>query len=681
MRIKNLRLKNIRSYEDQSIEFPGGSVLLSGDIGCGKSSILYAIDFALFGITKDLSGGSLLRHGEKEGEVELHFDVDGKDVVITRTLKQGKGVTQDAGSLVIDGKKSMLTALELKQKILELLQYPPELLTKKSLIYRYTVYTPQDEMKSILLGDDRVRLDTLRKVFGIDKYQRMKKNGEVFLKLVKQRVKVLQERVYGLAEKNTSLETLRTQEQDVVQRLSLVAPRLSSLQGDIQTHKTSLEALDKDVAVYREGQKAMQIAETALHHHKQQMVSLREDLPRLETDVQSLQQQIGSSVAVDSSSLQDLQGKITKIEEKIQMLRSKMQECHVHIAACNKNIVDISSLDVCPLCQQSVDASHVAHVKITEEKKISDHKATLESYQSEEALLKVPLDTMKQDVGVLEGQMKKQELVQFQQKTLEEKQQRLVDLRTQSSAILEDVHRYEGLVAAAEARVSSFRGKENEAVALKQRLDGMLEEEKKVMMKKVKLEHEQLAVQKDLERVQGEITQLKAVEMSLQELVQSRDWIGDCFLPMLDVMERQVMLKVHHDFDELFQKWLMMLVDSEVMKVRLDDGFRPVVEQNGHETEYGHLSGGEKTAAALAYRLALNQVINTIIGVVKTRDLLILDEPTDGFSAEQLDKMRDLLDQLDAKQIILVSHEDRIESFVDNVIRVEKQEHVSRVLM
>ena len=58
---------------------------------------------------------------------------------------------------------------------------------------------------------------------------------------------------------------------------------------------------------------------------------------------------------------------------------------------------------------------------------------------------------------------------------------------------------------------------------------------------------------------------------------------------------------------------------------------------------------------------------------------IILDEPTDGFSAEQLDRVRDVLDQIGVKQVILVSHESKIESFVDYVIRIEKEEHISRV--
>ena len=71
--------------------------------------------------------------------------------------------------------------------------------------------------------------------------------------------------------------------------------------------------------------------------------------------------------------------------------------------------------------------------------------------------------------------------------------------------------------------------------------------------------------------------------------------------------------------------------------------------------------------------LLLNQVINSFLSKIKTRDLVILDEPTDGFSEQQLDKMREVLDELNVSQLIIVSHEQKIESFVDNVIRFKKE--------
>ena len=115
-----------------------------------------------------------------------------------------------------------------------------------------------------------------------------------------------------------------------------------------------------------------------------------------------------------------------------------------------------------------------------------------------------------------------------------------------------------------------------------------------------------------------------------------------------------------------------MLV-SDSFNVRLSEDFTPIIEQQDYEIDYAYLSGGERTAIALAYRLALNQVINSFLSKIKTRDLVILDEPTDGFSEQQLDKMREVLDELNVSQLIIVSHEQKIESFVDNVIKFKKE--------
>ena len=95
MNIKKIVLNNIRSYKQQRIDFLEGSTLLSGDIGSGKTSILLAIEFALFGLQPGQRGSSLLRNGESEGGVLIEFEVDGKEITIERTLKRGKTVSQD----------------------------------------------------------------------------------------------------------------------------------------------------------------------------------------------------------------------------------------------------------------------------------------------------------------------------------------------------------------------------------------------------------------------------------------------------------------------------------------------------------------------------------------------------------------------------------------------------------
>ena len=185
MLLKSIKLKNIRSYADETLNFPDGSLLLSGDIGAGKSTILIAIEFCLFGFRpKELDGSTLLRHGEKEGSVTLTFDIDEKETVIKRTLKKGsKSISQASGHIISGDMKKELTPVELKAEMLNILGYPKNILNKsKDLIYRYTVYTPQEDMKSIIKENPENRLDVLRKVFNIDKYRQIRENTSVYIR-------------------------------------------------------------------------------------------------------------------------------------------------------------------------------------------------------------------------------------------------------------------------------------------------------------------------------------------------------------------------------------------------------------------------------------------------------------------------------------------------------------------
>lgn len=104
-----------------------------------------------------------------------------------------------------------------------------------------------------------------------------------------------------------------------------------------------------------------------------------------------------------------------------------------------------------------------------------------------------------------------------------------------------------------------------------------------------------------------------------------------------------------------------------------------MITVNGYDSLFNDLSGGEKSAVSLAYRLALNKIINERYQEVKTKDLLILDEPTDGFSQEQINKMQDVFDNLNVRQMIIISHERTLDSFVSDVFTFSKINHKTKV--
>lgn len=79
MRPLTLRLIGFRSYADARVDFSHHSlVVVSGDTGSGKTSLLDGVCFALYGKTPELGGArELLSLGAAHGEVELGFSTGG----------------------------------------------------------------------------------------------------------------------------------------------------------------------------------------------------------------------------------------------------------------------------------------------------------------------------------------------------------------------------------------------------------------------------------------------------------------------------------------------------------------------------------------------------------------------------------------------------------------------------
>jgi len=213
MILKSLELKNIRSYKDRTtIDFPEGTCLFSGDIGSGKSSLLMAIEFALFGLGNQ-RGGSLLRTGESRGHVKLRFSANGKDYEVFRSLKRSKNATsQDKTYIKTERGKLKLSATEMKEKILNILGFrEPASPRAKSVIYRYAVYTPQEEMKYILLVNEDKRLETFRQAFNLKKYETARDNAKTLFRVVEGKRRELEGEVKDLDSLKNDLKKIKKQ--------------------------------------------------------------------------------------------------------------------------------------------------------------------------------------------------------------------------------------------------------------------------------------------------------------------------------------------------------------------------------------------------------------------------------------------------------------------------------------
>ncbi len=104
-----------------------------------------------------------------------------------------------------------------------------------------------------------------------------------------------------------------------------------------------------------------------------------------------------------------------------------------------------------------------------------------------------------------------------------------------------------------------------------------------------------------------------------------------------------------------------------------------VITRSGRETPITLLSGGEKTALALSYILALNRLMASGIG------FLALDEPTSELDDERRRKLMELIGGMAqgegrvVDQLIVVTHHDEVADSVDALCRVSKRQGYSRV--
>lgn len=143
-------------------------------------------------------------------------------------------------------------------------------------------------------------------------------------------------------------------------------------------------------------------------------------------------------------------------------------------------------------------------------------------------------------------------------------------------------------------------------------------------------------------------------------------------------LESDKLSAVQRDIRIKTKEYFGLLMQDEDRGVELKD-FAPCMTRrvNGQWQTISQPSGGERSSLALAYRLALSYVARRYQGIGV--GFIILDEPTDGFSEEQLKNFRSTLDRVEAEQLIIVTHHTALESLGGGVIKVTYAQDGSRV--
>ncbi len=680
MILKKIRMQNIRSYENVELEFPLGSTVLSGDIGSGKTSILLAIEFALFGLQPGQRGSSLLRNGKDRGYVSLEIEIDDNTFVIERGLKRGKSISQSYARIQINGKQEEKSITELKNKVLSLLNYPKEFFRKTNILYRFTVYTPQEQMRQIILEKSEARLDTLRHIFGIDKYKRIRENTDIFTSRLREKARGYEGEIKNLEELRKKLREKQHNLQKLKKNLTILKKEFENRRKKRLEVEEKIKEIEKKIEEKERYEREAEKTNIMLVTRKELISSLKTEIEKLRSEVEEL-----TKIKLDLKQMENkkkaLKEKEKKEEEKnkgyleivskIRALNSKISE--------SKNLIEqISNIDLCPTCLQEVSEDYKKNIVRKLEEDISKNTKQIFQLNKEKQESIKGIEDLKKEILILTEDLANLNLLKVKLDGIREKGDKLNELEKQKISAEKDVSLLEKQILTLKEAASVLKKFDLIHEENKEQLQELMQKEKEKEIELASSEKERDMTLDSINEIGAEIEEKEAIKSKLLKITELEDWLSSSFLSLISFTERNIMLKLREEFSKLFNEWFNILV-PEIFTVRLDEEFTPIIQQQDYQLDYSFLSGGERTAIALAYRLALNQVINSLLSKIKTRDLVILDEPTDGFSEAQLDKMRDVLNQLKVKQLILVSHEPKIESFVEHIIKFKKEAGVTSV--
>ena len=172
--ITRVKLKNWKSHRDTELRFGDGTNVLVGMMGAGKSAVLDAITYALFGTlpavqSRRIKLEDLITSRPKplgRAEVEVNFVApDGNEYIVKRVVERGSGTSlselrKATGELIESPSSGRVN--ELVKSLLEL-DYD---------LFERAIYSEQNRLDYFLTLPKGRRMESIDELLGINKLER-----------------------------------------------------------------------------------------------------------------------------------------------------------------------------------------------------------------------------------------------------------------------------------------------------------------------------------------------------------------------------------------------------------------------------------------------------------------------------------------------------------------------------
>ncbi|MEM3629415.1 MAG: SMC family ATPase [Candidatus Micrarchaeia archaeon] len=667
--IEKVILKNFISHADTEVLLEEGVNIFVGSNGSGKSSVIDAITYGLFGEHTRGDNRNLVRYGASNGAVAVLFSAGGRKFSAERRF-DATGKLESATLRDVNNNQ-LLVAGERRQKEESMTKEVEKILQLDYSKVKIAAIVQQGELNSIIKCDPRELKELINKIIGIDKLDTAFINIKEAIDSFRAKLR----NIYGYDDSNlenilSQIEEFQKQKKDAEENQKKVNQELSEL------YKKDSEIKEKIKLMEPLKEKA-----TALKTKKESLIKY------VKTKIQELKKQIEDSDEIVGEGKKYL----TIIEEKNVFMEEnqKLIEKEKRLTGEQKNLSTLLSRwqvqlevagklefkdNICPVCGSKVEKINPIFDKDELSKHIKEVTNKLKDISDELN----QIETLKKKFKEKEKALEKAEawLESHKIQNLEQ----IVQLEKERNQIVEKINKILTNMDSANIQVMAIDEYSNDLVeeisSLEKEIAGFDEKEYEHLKKSLEKEIQPAINEKTEEKSRYEEKKkaaeekLKKLEEAYMEISRAKKYLNFYEKIRSEIFNRDGQLALSlrswalKEISDMASEYIR-LFEMGISRISLEEKKREVdIKCYGSRglIDINSMSGGEQVAVALALRFAMANLMG------KGRiDFVILDEPTAHLDVERRRSLVELIGRLNSrlvnmflKQIIIITHDEEI---------------------
>ncbi len=666
--ITSVALKGWRSHKDSKLNFSEGTNVLIGVMGAGKSSLLDAISFALFGTFPSLKAKKLtmddiiMNRPKKEdmAEVVVSFQV-GRDIyTVKRTIVRGKGTKAEIrkNNELIDTGTTRTT-----ENVERILKVSYDLFSR-------AVYSEQNGLDYFLTVPKGQRMKKMDSLLQIDKFEKARSSTTSLVNRMKNTI----------TDKTRIVEEMEEKEDfDKVSKLKEDIARLEEKQGEL---KNKMSEVEKEKQKMEKGLEEIKNEMEKIEELEKQRNILSGRIKNLSEEIESfeIKEKIGDLEKKKKeieSVLEDSDKKLKALEDEMSETTEKKQKITVSIEDLISKIDNLKSVKGrCPVCDRELTEKHRKKLIDERSEKVSEKEKELKETIVEIKRIESEIREVKESIEKKKEQKFDIERAIEKIKGIEEKKERLKDFRREEkeleSAISEKRKSFD------RERMEEIQDKLKELYGSYTEIKVMLSSNERFLNEK----REQLQSLEEKKKMFQEYkSQIKKMEVLIDDLKKFEKALKETQI----TLRSEFVEAVNATMDRI---WEYLYPYDDYTSIRLSiqggDYVLELRESGGNWVSVeGIASGGERTTACLALRIAFALVL------APSLKWLVLDEPTHNLDVQGVEYLATVLrDKISEfiEQVFLITHDEKLEDAVTGYLyklerKKEKNEPTQVVLI